>query len=118
MLAGIPFDKLTAPVLLGLAVLMVFLGFLVPRYVYKSKEKESEFWRLAYEAERKARAISDAQTADLLELAKTSRDVLVAVFGTTERIKGTGGSSWDSSGDAPAKKRSRLQMLLQTLNKT
>ena len=92
MLDGIPVGDLTAPGLLGLAVLMVFAGFLVPRYLYNEKKQESENWRLAYEAERKARATSDAQTAELLELAKTTHKIIVATFSTTERLRQSGGA--------------------------
>lgn len=91
MLDGIPVGDLTAPGLLGLAVLMVLAGFLVPRYLYNEKKEEAEKWRQAYEAERKARATSDAQTAELLELAKTTHKIIVATFSTTERMRQSGG---------------------------
>ena len=92
MLDGLPYGNLTAPVLLGIAVLLIILGRLVPRPLYKDKEAEAERWRLAYEAERTARATSDAQTAELLELAKTTHNVIVAMFGTSERVRQSGGA--------------------------
>jgi len=92
MLDGIPFDKLTAPVLLGIAVLLLLLGRLIPRPFYKDKSDEAERWRLAYEAERKARAIADAQTVELLELAKTTHNIIVAIFAATERARQSGGA--------------------------
>jgi hypothetical protein len=115
---GIPIDKLSAPVLLGITFLMILFGVLVPRYVYRAKEKESETYRLAYEAERKARAISDKQTAELLELAKTSHSVLVALFNTTERLNRAGGDLWESSTvEAKAQPRTRKRRgLLQMRN--
>ena len=90
MLEGIPFERLTAPTLLGIAVLLIFLGRLVPRSFYKDKVAEAEKWRLAYETEREARATSDAQTAELLELAQTSHQLLVAMFGASEHRRAGG----------------------------
>lgn len=80
---GIPIIGLTAPALLGIFVLMIFLRKLVPEATYKEKIEEAEKWRLAYEAEREARAVSDGQTGELLELAKTSHQIMVAVFGAS-----------------------------------
>lgn len=89
---GIPIKDLTAPTLLGVAILMVLLGLLVPRYIYNEKKEECEKWRLAFEAERKARETSDKQTAELLELAKTTHKIIAATFSTTERIRQSGGA--------------------------
>jgi hypothetical protein len=85
MWGGIPFSQITPPALVGIFFLLVFFGRLVPWYIYKAKEKEAEKWRLAYEAEREARATSDAQTAELLELAKTTHSIIVAMFGAAQR---------------------------------
>lgn len=93
MFDGIPISDLTAPTLLGLVVLMVLLGWLVPKAILKEKSTEAERWRLAYEAEREARSTSDAQTVELLELAKTTHNIIVAMFGTTERMGQSGGAS-------------------------
>jgi hypothetical protein len=92
MLDGIPIAGLTAPALLGLAVLMLLLGRIVPRSTLQDKAKECEQWRLAYEAEREARAASVAQTVELLELAKTTHDIIVAIFYTKERLVKSGGA--------------------------
>lgn len=89
---GIPLTVLTPSALLGIVVLMILLGKLVPRIFYKDKVDEAEKWRLAYEAEREARTISDAQTAQLLELAKTTHSILVAMFNTTEQVRQSGGA--------------------------
>lgn len=79
MLDGIPLVNLTPAVLLGICVLMIFLGRLVPhRYLAKS-EKEAENWRLAYEKEREARTLADAQTTELLEVAKATHGILDAI---------------------------------------
>ena len=90
MLDGFPIADLTAPTLLGFAVLMLILGRLVPRSTYQDKLVEAEKWRLAYEAERKARATSDAQTVELLELAKTTHSIIVALFGTAASTRPPG----------------------------
>lgn len=89
---GIPIKDLTAPTLLGLAVIFILLGMLVPRYIYNEKKEECEKWRLAFEAERKARETSDKQTAELLELAKTTNKIITAMFNTTERLRPSGGA--------------------------
>lgn len=91
MLDGIPVGSLAPPALLGIVVLMILLGRLIPRYTYTQKAQEAERWRQAYEAERLARATSDAQTAQLLELAKTTHSIIVAMFGTT-RVSESGGT--------------------------
>lgn len=88
MLYGIPVADLTAPSLLGICVLLVFFGRLVPRSVLKDKADESEKWRLAYEAERNARTLSDAQTTELLETAKTTHKVVEAIFAEYQRRSG------------------------------
>lgn len=90
MLDGIPFNNLTAPALLGITVLLILLGRLVPWFIYKSKVEEAEKWRLAYEVERKARMASDAQTTELLELAKTTNSIVVAAFGGSPRYRQAG----------------------------
>lgn len=91
-LDGVPLVGLTAPALLGIAFLMVLTGRLVPRSVLKEREEESERWRLAYEAEREARIVSDGQTSKLLVAVETNRDVLLALFKALNTdIDGTGG---------------------------
>lgn len=87
MLDGIPLVGLTAPTLLGIAILLILVGRIIPRPFYVEKVTEAERWRLAYEAEREARALSDAQTAELLEVAKTTHNIIVAVFHNSELIK-------------------------------
>jgi len=90
MLDGIPIADVTAPTLLGITVLMILLGWLIPKSTYKNKAEEAEKWRLAYEAEREARKTSDSQTTELLELAKTTNSIVLAAFGTSARQSGEG----------------------------
>lgn len=87
MLDGITLIGLTPGALCLIAVLMVLTGRLIPKATYQEKAKEADQWRLAYEAEREARSKSDAQTRELLELAKTSQSFLQAVFERSEQLK-------------------------------
>lgn len=80
MLEGVPLVGLTAPSLLGVFVLLMFLGKIVPRAALIDKQKEADQWREAYEAERQARASSDSQTIELLEVSKTTHAISVAMF--------------------------------------
>lgn len=90
-IGGIPIAGLTAPALLGIAILMLLTGKLWTNNAYQEKCKESEHWRGAYEAEREARQTSDSQTAQLLEVTKTTHAFIVAVFSNSERIRQGGG---------------------------
>lgn len=90
MIEGIPIIDLTAPALLGVAILMLLLGKLVPWTTYQEKIKEAERWREAYEAEHQARLVSDAQTTELLEVTKSTHDVLSAIFGSGIRTRRVG----------------------------
>lgn len=82
--------SLTPSVLLGFAVLLLLTGRLIPRFFFTQKAEEAERWRQAYEAERTARGISEAQTDELLEVAKTTHAVLVAMAQASESIQQTG----------------------------
>jgi len=92
MFDGIPIQNLTAPTLLGITVLMLLLGLLIPRFVYKEKKEEAASWKAAYEAERAARVLSDKQTTELLELSRTTHDILVALLGVSEDESKSGGA--------------------------
>lgn len=89
---GIPLGILTPSALLGLTVLMLFTGKLWTNPAYQEKAKEAEKWRLAYEAENKARAIADTQAAQLLEQAKTTHALVVSMFGILENKESSGGT--------------------------
>lgn len=91
MFQGISFMDLTAPSLLGLTVILVLSGWLVPRFFVNEKNKEIERWREAYEREHEARLLSDSQTTELLEVSKTSNAILVAMFGREGVIRKSGG---------------------------
>lgn len=87
MFDGISIVGLTPAGLLLIVVVMVITGRLIPRWTYQEKVKEADQWRTAYEAERIAHVTSDAQTRELLELAKTNVSFMQAVFENSERIK-------------------------------
>jgi hypothetical protein len=69
MLDGIPIAALTPSVLLGVTVLLLLVGRIVPRSTLQDKINEAEKWRKAYEAERDAHLESFAQTSHLIEFA-------------------------------------------------
>lgn len=87
MFDGISITLLTPAGLLLLTVYMILTGRLIPRSMYLEKKAEAERWQAAYEVERQARTVSDAQTRELLELAKTGTRVLEAVHTQSEMIK-------------------------------
>jgi hypothetical protein len=87
MLDGISIIGLTPTGLLLVTVLMILTGRLIPRSTYLDKVKECDRWREAYEVERVSREASDAQTRELLELAKTGTKVLEAVHHNSEMMK-------------------------------
>lgn len=84
MIDGIPILSFTPEVLLGIAILMILSGRLWTNKTYQEKCAEAERWRKAYEAEREARAISDAQTRELLELGKATYAILDAALSEVE----------------------------------
>lgn len=91
MIEGIPVVGLTAPTLLGIAILLMLTGRLVPRATLLDKAKESDAWREAYNLERVARAQSEAQTVELLEVSKTTHAITVALFDVIRQTNVTGG---------------------------
>lgn len=93
MLENVPLFGLTAPALLGIAVLLLLTGRIVPRSTLRDKDEECQRWQEAYEAEREARVVSDAQTAKLLEAVETNRDVVLALFNILKPRSQSGGSS-------------------------
>lgn len=93
MIAGIPVDKLSAPVLVAIAILMIFNGALVPKRYYNEKKAEAERWQLAAEISEKARAESEKQNIEMLELARTSHALIVAVFENSKIPRQSGGQN-------------------------
>jgi hypothetical protein len=87
---GIPVFAFTPSALLGIVFLMVITGRLVPRSILRDKQKEADQWRQAYETEREGRVTADAQSSELLEMAKTGEAVFSALFRVQERSQRSG----------------------------
>lgn len=85
MLHDILTSDMTAPSLLGLTVVLLLLGVIVPSPTLKEKKKEAERWRLAYEAEREARSKAESHSVELLEVSKATYSIIEAVFGSRRR---------------------------------
>lgn len=92
MLDGISIIGLTPGALLLVVVIFIMTGRLVPKATLQAMMEDRDRWRAAYENERAARTLSDAQTRELLEVAKTSEKFLSAVFDKSERILQSGDS--------------------------
>lgn len=90
MIEGIPITDFTAPSLLGIAIIMILTGLLVPKSTYREKATECDRWREAYETSETARRELDSQTAELLETAKTSHAMILAVFQNSEAVRKAG----------------------------
>lgn len=86
MIYGVTAKDLSLSVIVLLAVFMILTGAILPRWVYKQKDIESERWRQAYETEREARTTSDAQTSRLLEGQKSMTKLISAIFENSEKI--------------------------------
>lgn len=80
MFEGFPIVGLTAPALLGITVLLLLMGKIVPRATMQDKIQEAADWKAAYEKERDARGRSNLQTIELLEVSKTTHSITVAMF--------------------------------------
>jgi hypothetical protein len=90
MLDGLPVFTYTPGALLGVAILLVFTGRLLPRFTYTQKSLEADKWREAFEKEREARAASDAQTAELLQVSQTNHKIISAMFESIRHLERAG----------------------------
>ena len=82
---------LSASALLAVSVIFILTGRLVPRATLQDKGLEAERWRAAYEAERDARSTADAQTLQLIELARTTHDIVEVAFRPKYELRLSGG---------------------------
>lgn len=87
MIGDIPFSVLSASGLLSLTVLLLLMGRIVPRSTLRDKMEDARRWQAAYETERTAGGISTAQVQELLEAARTTHAIIVAMAEASERIK-------------------------------
>jgi hypothetical protein len=92
MVDGISIKDLSIATLLGIAILLIIIGRLIPWWQYKEKCKESDRWREAYEKERESRLVMDKQNAELLEFARASYSILDALFVNTTEFSRQGGA--------------------------
>ncbi|GED89317.1 hypothetical protein [Streptomyces sp. 6-11-2] len=65
--------------LLGLAVLLVLTGKLVPRRLYLDMRQERDTWRQAHTESEKARQVAQQQVGELLELSRTAGHILTSL---------------------------------------
>ena len=94
MLDGIPIVGLTAPTLLGVAILLILLGKLVPKPTHDQALEEARRWREAYEIERQSRQEAVDGMRELVEVAQTTHNVTAAMFDMVrEHVRQTGGTS-------------------------
>jgi hypothetical protein len=121
MWEGIPISAIGPSALVSIFVLAILLRKLVPSPTYKEKCQESERWRLAYEAERTGRILSDKQTSELLELAKTTHNYVAAIYRIADEMRDTGDdrgrtrrSRWGSEGSL-SQRKSRKKLLTPLL---
>jgi len=77
-LIGIPAESLTLGGLLGMAVLAILTGWLVPRSTLRDKQRECDWLRSSNEEK-------DRQITELLEVARTAEQVLAALPKAAER---------------------------------
>ncbi len=90
MLDGFVIPDWSAEGLLALGFVLLMFGKLVPRVHLEDKDKEVDRWREAYLTEREARLSSDKQTTELLEVAKTTQELIQGVYVTSRQIKRSG----------------------------
>lgn len=84
MFENIALLDLTPSVLIGVTVLLLLTGRLVPRATLLDKATETERWRQAYEKAEEARRASDEQTKELLEVAHLTHAIINAMFNETQ----------------------------------
>lgn len=82
-LSGLNPASLTPAALLSLTIVLILRGLLVPKTthdtVIQAKDQQIQFYKDAYENERTARASSEAQTGELLSLARATNALLAAL---------------------------------------
>lgn len=89
-IGGFTIADLAPATLLGLAVVFVLLGWLVPKATVKDLKEDRDTWKQAFYTERDLRIKSDEQSEKMLEGNKTMLSVLNAIFHNTEQLIETG----------------------------
>jgi hypothetical protein len=94
-----------ANTLVAVFVILLFTGRIYPRSTIDEKNREAERWRKAYELEREARSRAVEQTADLLEMAKTTNAIVTALFQNTRPSEESGGADVVNSPKSSRRRR-------------
>lgn len=92
MLEGIAATDVGLGTLVAVFFLLMFFGRIKPKSDVDRADAEAEKWRQAWELEREARIQADTQTAELLEVARTTHQIVVALFGAAESSRRSGGT--------------------------
>ena len=79
MFDGVPILDLSSSAILGITVILILTGRIVPKHTCDNLREEVKSWREAYEKEREARLQLQNQNGLLLETARTSSAVLNAL---------------------------------------
>jgi hypothetical protein len=87
-LPSIPWEALTPPVLLGLAVLLLLTGRLIPRRTYDDMRQDRDHWREAHSESEALRAEMQGTLKPLLESAHTSEALLRSLSPKTSPPEG------------------------------
>lgn len=96
MIFGVPAEVLTGSGLLGMGILMIMNGLLVPRRFYNDKVEEANRWQLAFEAQRERADKSDAHAEQMLEQGKATHALITAIFTNSAAIRSGGEIHVDS----------------------
>lgn len=84
--SGIPLDSLTPAALLGLAILLLLLGRLVPRRTYEDLKNDRDRWQVAHQESEAARQEMAMQMRELLETGRTTEALLRSIAGQQPRV--------------------------------
>lgn len=87
MIGDIPIGTLTPIGVCLLAVVLILMGWLVPRYVYHREIATSEKWQKAYETERTSRILLSGQVAEMLEQTRTSQKMMETFTAMAQRAE-------------------------------
>lgn len=79
MLDGVPIVQLTPGILLGVGILAILTGRLVPRRTYDDVKEDRDSWRAAHQLSEHERVIVTEQMKELLEHAKTTNAIIRAL---------------------------------------
>lgn len=75
-LSSLPLLPTSAGALLGVVVLMVLRGYLIPRAVVDDVRADRDMWKAAYENERARTGELSGQVTTLMEVARTAEHVM------------------------------------------